>query len=64
MPPERLRCCTRSIPAAVIMAESVAWSGNIYFGLWYTLAFTAVAIVVALIWLPETKGRDMDTIGT
>jgi len=42
----------------------VAWSGNIYFGLWYTIGFTAVAAVVALIWLPETKGRDMDAIGS
>jgi hypothetical protein len=42
----------------------VAWSGNIYFGLWYTLAFASVAVVVALIWLPETKGRDLDAIGT
>ena len=41
----------------------VAWSGNIYFGLWYSLAFTAVAAVVALLFLPETKGRDLDTIG-
>ena len=41
----------------------VAWSGNIYFGLWYSLAFTAIAAVVALLFLPETKGRDLDTIG-
>jgi len=41
----------------------VAWSGNIYFGLWYALGFTAVAAVTALIFLPETKGRDLDTIG-
>ena len=24
----------------------------------------AIAAVVALIWLPETKGRDLDAIGT
>jgi hypothetical protein len=41
----------------------VAASGNIYFGLWYSVAFTVVAVVVSLIWLPETKGRDLNTIG-
>ena len=41
----------------------VAWSGNIYFGLWYAIGFTAVAAVAALIFLPETRGRDLDAIG-
>lgn len=40
----------------------VAWSGNIYFGLWYAVAFTATAVVVALIWLPETRRRDLNAI--
>ena len=73
--PTRVRYTAMSLPyhvgtgwvGGMLPAASfalVAWSGNIYFGLWYTLAFTAVAIVVALIWLPETRGRDMDTIGT
>ena len=72
--PTRVRYTAMSLPyhvgtgwvGGMLPAASfalVAWSGNIYFGLWYTLAFTAVAIVVALIWLPETRGRDMDTIG-
>ncbi|MFY8163472.1 MAG: MFS transporter [Brevundimonas sp.] len=71
--PTRVRYTAMSLPyhvgtgwvGGMLPAASfalVAWSGNIYFGLWYTLAFTAVAIVVALIWLPETRGRDMDTI--
>ena len=73
--PTRVRYTAMSLPyhvgtgwvGGMLPAASfalVAWSGNIYFGLWYTLAFTAVAVVVALIWLPETKGRDMDTIGS
>ncbi len=72
--PTRVRYTAMSLPyhvgtgwvGGMLPAASfalVAWSGNIYFGLWYTLAFTAVAVVVALIWLPETRGRDMDTIG-
>ena len=40
----------------------VAWSGNIYFGLWYAVAFTVVAVIVALIWLPETRHRDLNAI--
>lgn len=73
--PTRVRYTAMSLPyhvgtgwvGGMLPAASfalVAWSGNIYFGLWYTLAFTSVAAVVALIWLPETKGRDMDSIGT
>lgn len=42
----------------------VAWSGNIYFGLWYAVAFTVVAVIVALIWLPETRHRDLNAIET
>ncbi len=73
--PTRVRYTAMSLPyhvgtgwvGGMLPAASfalVAWSGNIYFGLWYTLAFTAVAVVVALIWLPETRGRDMDAIGS
>jgi MFS family permease len=40
----------------------MAASGNIYFGLWYPIAFTAVAFVVCWLFLPETKGRDLHTI--
>jgi MFS family permease len=41
----------------------VAASGNIYFGLWYSVFFTAIAVLVTLIWMPETRGRDLNTIG-
>ncbi len=42
----------------------VAWSGDIYFGLWYPIAFTVVSVVVALLFLPETRGRDLNAIRT
>lgn len=72
--PTRVRYTAMSLPynigtgwvGGLLPAASfalVAWSGNIYFGLWYSVAFTAVAAVVALIFLPETKGRDLHTIG-
>lgn len=73
--PTRVRYTAMSLPynigtgwiGGLLPAASfalVAWSGNIYFGLWYAIVFTAVAVVVSLIWLPETKDRDLDAIGT
>ncbi|HEX8472237.1 MAG TPA: MFS transporter, partial [Brevundimonas sp.] len=72
--PTRVRYTAMSLPynigtgwiGGLLPAASfalVAWSGNIYFGLWYSVAFTAIAALVALLFLPETKGRDLDTIG-
>ena len=72
--PTRVRYTAMSLPynvgtgwvGGLLPAASfalVAWSGNIYFGLWYSVAFTAVAAVVALLFLPETRGRDLHTIG-
>jgi len=73
--PTRVRYTAMSLPyhvgtgwvGGLLPAASfalVAWSGNIYFGLWYAVAFTVVAVIVSLIWLPETKDRDLDTIRT
>ncbi len=72
--PTRVRYTAMSLPyhigtgwiGGLLPAASfalVAWSGNIYFGLWYSVVFTLIAVIVSLIWLPETKGRDLDTIG-
>ncbi|MDP3852791.1 MFS transporter [Phenylobacterium sp.] len=38
----------------------VAATGNIYSGLWYPFAFTAVSVVTCFFLLPETKGRSLD----
>ncbi|ODT58556.1 MAG: MFS transporter [Phenylobacterium sp. SCN 69-14] len=38
----------------------VAATGNIYAGLWYPVAFTALSVVTCLFLLPETKGRPLD----
>ena len=38
----------------------VAATGNIYSGLWYPLAFTAISVVTCLFLLPETRGRSLD----
>jgi hypothetical protein len=45
------------LPATVF--AMVAASGDIYFGLWYPLAFAVLGFVVMLVFLPETKGRDL-----
>ncbi len=42
----------------------MAATGNIYDGLWYPVIFTGISIVTALLFLPETRGRDLTTITT
>ena len=34
--------------------------GDLYSGLWYPFAFTAISVVTCLLLLPETKGRRLD----
>lgn len=38
----------------------VASTGNIYSGLWYPVIFTAISVITAVLFLPETKGRSLD----
>jgi hypothetical protein len=40
----------------------VAATGNIYSGLWYSVVFTGISLIVSLLWLPETKGRRLDQV--
>jgi MFS family permease len=48
------------LPATVFAI--VAATGNIYSGLWYPIIVAAMSFVVALIFLPETKDRDITQI--
>jgi MFS family permease len=48
------------LPATVFAI--VAATGNIYSGLWYPIVVAAMSFVVALIFLPETKDRDISHI--
>ena len=41
----------------------VAATGDIYSGLFYPMVFTAISFVCCWLWLPETKGRSLQTIG-
>lgn len=40
----------------------VAMSGNIYTGLWYAVVFTAISVVVSLLFVKETRGRPLEGI--
>ncbi|MGO9700243.1 MAG: MFS transporter [Xanthobacteraceae bacterium] len=48
------------LPATVFAI--VAATGNIYSGLWYPIVVAAMSFVVGLIFLPETKDRDITQI--
>jgi MFS family permease len=67
--PAKIRYTSMSIPYHIgtgyfggflpyISQYIVAKTGNAYSGLWYTVGVTALAFVVALIWLPETSGKE------
>ena len=66
--PAKIRYTSMSIPYHIgtgyfggflpyISQYIVAQTGQPFSGLWYTVAVTAMAFIVALIWLPETSGR-------
>jgi len=38
----------------------VAVTGNIYMGLWYAVVFTAISLVVSLLFLKETAGKPLE----
>jgi len=40
----------------------VASTGNIYSGLWYSVIFTGISVLVSLLWLPETLGRKVSEV--
>jgi hypothetical protein len=40
----------------------VATTGNIYAGLWYSVIFTGISLVVSLLFLKETAGRRLEDI--
>jgi MFS family permease len=40
----------------------VAITGNIYAGLWYSVIFTGISVVVSLLFLKETSGRRLEEV--
>ncbi len=68
--PARIRYTSMSIPyhigtgyfggfLPVISQTIVVQSGNVFSGLWYTFGVVLMAMIVCVIWLPETKDRDI-----
>jgi MFS family permease len=68
--PARIRYTSMSVPYHIgtgyfggflpfISQYIVVKTGNAYGGLWYTVAVVAMAFVVSLLFLPETKDRDI-----
>jgi len=69
--PARVRYTSLSIPYHIgtgyfggflpfIGQYIVARTGDPFAGLWYTVAVVAMALVITLLWLPETAGRQLD----
>jgi len=69
--PARVRYTSMSIPYHVgtgyfggflpfISQYIVARTGDPFAGLWYTVAVVAMALVVTLLWLPETAGKELE----
>jgi MFS family permease len=40
----------------------VATTGNMYSGMWYTVGIAIVAFIIAIIFMPETRGRDIHSL--
>ncbi|MNK89733.1 proline/glycine betaine transporter [compost metagenome] len=71
--PTRIRYSGMSLPyhigngwfGGLLPATAFAMSaakGDIYYGLWYPIVFAGITLVVGLLFLPETKDRDIHTM--
>ncbi|MBX5158157.1 MULTISPECIES: MFS transporter [unclassified Rhizobium] len=45
------------LPATAFAMSAAA--GDIYYGLWYPIVFASITLVIGLLFLPETKNRDI-----
>ncbi|MFT4098492.1 MAG: MFS transporter [Rhodoblastus sp.] len=68
--PTRIRYTSVSLPYHIgngwfggllpaISFAMVAQTGDIYFGLWYPIAIAIMTAIVGMIFIPETRGRDI-----
>jgi MFS family permease len=73
--PTRIRYTSMSLPYHIgngwfggmlplLATALVAWSGDIYYGLWYPIIVAVMTVIVGAIFLKETKGRDLEAEGT
>jgi MFS family permease len=70
--PTRIRYTSMSLPYHIgngwfggmlplLATAMVAWSGDIYFGLWYPIIVALMTFVIGLIFLRDHKDRDIET---
>jgi len=68
--PTRIRYTSMSLPYHIgngwfggflpsVSFALVAMSGDIYYGLWYPIIIAGVTLVIGILFLPETKDRDL-----
>ena len=68
--PARIRYTSMSLPYHIgngwfggmlplTATAMVAATGDIYYGLWYPIVFALITFVIGLIFVPETKDRDI-----
>jgi len=68
--PTRIRYSALSLPYHIgsgwfggflpaIAFAMVAANGNMYFGLWYPMVIISISVVVLLLWMPETRNREL-----
>jgi MFS family permease len=68
--PTRIRYTSMSLPYHIgngwfggflpsVAFALVAMSGDIYYGLWYPVIIAVLTLVIGLVFLPETKNRDL-----
>ena len=71
--PTRIRYTGMSLPyhigngwfGGLLPATAFAMSaakGDIYYGLWYPIVFAGITLVIGMLFLPETKDRDIHTL--
>jgi MFS family permease len=71
--PTRIRYTGMSLPYHIgngwfgglvpfVVFAMVASSGDFYYGLWYPIVVAALTFIIGLIFVPETKDRDLDNI--
>ncbi|MDH2918988.1 MAG: MFS transporter [Sideroxydans sp.] len=70
--PTRIRYTSMSLPYHIgngwfggflptVAFAMVAWKGDIYYGLWYPVTFALITFVVGMLFVKETKHRDIHT---
>ena len=71
--PTRIRYTALSVPYHIgtgffggfmpaVAVAIVATTGNMYSGIWYPVGLTIISIIIALIFMPETRGRDINNM--